>query len=105
MNKNINDMVEYTKECILSKDIIKNTNLNITLFCMAKGSELSEHTSTKEGIIYIIEGNGIFNLEGKYIEMKPGVLINMKEEVVHSIIAKENTSFILTLINSGGKLE
>ena len=35
--------------------------------------------------------------------MKSGVLIHMNSNAVHSIIVKENTSFILTLINLGGK--
>lgn len=92
-------MIEYPREGILSKDILKNKSMNITLFCMAKDSELSEHTSTRSGTVYVIEGNGIFNLEGKNIEMNKGVIIQMNENAVHSLKAKENTSFILTLIN------
>ena len=64
---------------------------------MAKGTEISEHTSTKEGTVYVIEGEGIFNLEGKDIDMKPGIFIFMKSNAVHSLKAKENTSFILSL--------
>ncbi|MFC2143690.1 cupin domain-containing protein [Candidatus Aenigmatarchaeota archaeon] len=64
---------------------------------MAKGTEISEHTSTKQGFIYVIEGDGIFNLEGKDIQMSSGVFIHMKENAVHSLQANENTSFILVL--------
>ena len=103
MDKNILSMIEYPREGILSKEIVKTSQLNVTLFCMAKDSELSEHTSTKEGTVYVLEGDGVFNLEGKDIVMKSGVLIHMNSNAVHSIIVKENTSFILTLINLGGK--
>ncbi len=96
MEKNIKELIEYPREGVLSKEIIKG-RLNTTLFCMAKQTEISEHTSTKQGIVYVIEGDGIFNLEGKDIEMKPGVLIQMKENAVHSLKAIENTSFILIL--------
>lgn len=95
MNEKINELIEYSKKGILSKDIVKNDKLNTTLFCMAKGTEISEHTSTKQGFVYIIEGNGIFNLEGKNITMSPGVFIYMKENAAHSLKASENTSFIL----------
>ena len=64
---------------------------------MAKGTEISEHTSTKEGFVYVVEGKGTFNLEGKKITMLPGVFIFMKKSVVHSLKAVENTSFILSL--------
>jgi|TARA_B100002003_G_C13899291_1_gene438186 nitric oxide dioxygenase len=99
MNEQINELIEYPKKGILSKDIVKNDKLNITLFCMAKGTEISEHTSTKQGFVYVIEGDGIFNLEGDDLTMSPGVFIYMKENAVHSLKAKKNTSFILTLTN------
>ena len=65
---------------------------------MAKGTEISEHTSTKQGFIYVIEGKGIFNLEGKSIIMKDGVIIFMKEKAIHSLNAEKNTSFLLVLM-------
>ncbi|MDO8667716.1 MAG: cupin domain-containing protein [bacterium] len=99
MIKKISELIEYPKEGILSKDIVKNDKLNITLFCMAKGTEISEHTSTKPGYVYVVEGRGNFNLLGEDIPMSKGVLIYMKENSIHSLRADENTSFILTLVN------
>ena len=95
-NKNIKELIEYSSDGIISKEIARD-KMNVSLFCMASGTEISEHTSTKQGIVYVVEGNGIFNLEGKEISMKPGTLIFMKENAVHSLKAKENTSFILAL--------
>lgn len=95
--KNIKELIEYPKEGILSKILFKNNKLDATLFCMSKGSELSKHTSTKQAIIFVIEGEGLFNLEGEKIEMKPSVFISMKKNAVHSLKAKENLSFILSL--------
>ncbi len=97
MYKNIKKLIEYPQEGILSKEIIKNKKLDVSLFCMAKGTEISEHTSTKQGFVYIIEGKGSFNLERKKIKMEEGVLINMKENAVHSLKAEENTAFLLAL--------
>ncbi|MAH01632.1 MAG: cupin domain-containing protein [Candidatus Woesearchaeota archaeon] len=97
MDEKINELIEYPKKGILSKEIVKNNKLNITLFCMAKGTGISEHTSTKQGFVYIIEGDGLFNLEGKDITMSSGVFIYMKDNATHSLKADENTSFILVL--------
>ncbi len=99
MNEKINKLIEYPKKGILSKDIVKNKKLTITLFCMAKETEISEHTSTKQGFVYVIEGDGLFNLEGKEIAMAAEVFIYMKENATHSLKANENTSFILVLTN------
>jgi nitric oxide dioxygenase len=97
MNKKINEMIEYPEEGIISKKIASNEGIDVNLFCMAKGTDISEHTSTKQGTVYVIEGDGVFNLEGKNIEMKEGVIIYMKKNAVHSLKANKNTSFILTL--------
>ena len=98
MDKNIKEMVEYPKEGILSKQIAKTKKQDVTLFCMAKDAELDEHTSTKQAFIYVVEGKGVFNLEGKEIKMLPGVIIFMKENAVHSLRAEENTAFIISLV-------
>jgi len=92
-------LIEYSKKGILSKVVTKSEKLNITLFCMAEGTDISEHTSIKSGFVYVIEGNGVFNLKGKEIIMSPGVLIQMNENAIHSLKATENTSFILVLTN------
>jgi len=100
MADKINKLIEYPKKGILSKDIVKSSKLNVTLFCMAKGTEISEHTSTKSGFVYVVEGKGVFNLEGEKILMAAGVFIYMKENSIHSLRADENTSFILSLVNT-----
>jgi nitric oxide dioxygenase len=96
--KNISELIGYSEGGILSKEMVKSENGGVTLFSMAKNTEISEHTSTKEGLVYIIEGEGVFSLEGKDIAMRPGVSIFLKKSVRHSIKAKENTSFLLFLI-------
>lgn len=90
-------MISYSKGGVTSKVIIKSDVLNVTLFCMAAGTDISEHTSTKEGTVHVLEGKGIFTLTGTNIKMKPGVLFHMSASMPHSIAAYENTSFLLTL--------
>lgn len=93
----LKELIEYPQQGIVSKEIIKNDNLDVGLFCMAKGTEMSDHTSTKEGTVLVVEGQGVFNLEGKDIEMLPNTLIHMKKNAVHSLKAETNLTFLLTL--------
>ncbi|MDP2925087.1 MAG: cupin domain-containing protein [Nanoarchaeota archaeon] len=97
MDIDILEKIEYTKEGILSKDIMNKSGLDISLFCMAKNTSISDHTSAKKAIVYVIEGDGIFNLKGKDILMKPGKIICMDKNALHNLKAKENTSFLLVL--------
>jgi nitric oxide dioxygenase len=95
--KNIKKLIEYPNEGILSKELLKNDKIDVTLFCMAAGTEIGDHTSTKSGFVQVVDGKGSFNLEGEDIEMVSGVFIPMKENAVHSLKAGENTSFLLVL--------
>ena len=94
---NIRKLISYSEGGITSKVILKSERMNVTLFCMAAGTDLSEHTSTKEGLVYVLEGEGTFTLEGKRIPILPDVLIHMKAGAVHSLAAEEDTSFMLVL--------
>jgi len=100
MDTKINDLIVYSEGGIMSKTVEKTEKMDVTLFSMAKGTEISEHTSRKQGFVYVVEGDGIFNLEGKDIMMLPGTFIYMTENAVHWLKAKENTSFILTLVSN-----
>lgn len=90
-------LITYSEGGIFSKVILKSQKQQITLFCMAKGTEISDHTSTKEGSVVVLEGKGVFRLEGEPISMQPGVIIFLKMDAIHSLHAEENTSFLLSL--------
>ncbi len=96
-SSNLRKLISYSEGGITSKVIVKTGTMNVTLFCMAAGTELSEHTSTKEGLVYVLEGKGTFTLEGKPLQMLPEVLIHMKSGAVHSLEVQEDTSFLLVL--------
>ena len=99
MVKNLNEMVEYPEQGILSKELIKTDKQEATLFCMAKGTAMSEHTSTREAIVYVLEEKGTFTLEEEEIPMIPGAYILMKKNAIHSLRSEENTTFVLSLCN------
>lgn len=96
--KNVKKLIVYSDGGILSKELFKTEKNNLTLFSMAKNTSLSEHTSTKECFVYIIEGRGIFNLVGEDVIMEEGVVIHLPKNALHSLKVEENTSFLLSLI-------
>jgi len=95
--KNIIEKINYSEGGITSKVVEQNTFGEVTLFSMADNTSMSEHTSTKAGYVYVIEGKGTFVLEGERIPMKAGVLISMEANAKHSLEAKDKTSFMLIL--------
>jgi len=97
ITKDLEKMMEFPKEGIFSKVLVKTAISNHTLMCLAKGSDISEHTSTREAAVTVLKGRGIFVLNGKKIKMKPGVFIFMPSNAPHSLSAKEDLAILLSL--------
>lgn len=95
--ENLEQMMEFPKQGIFSKVLVKTDISNHTLMCLAKGSDISEHTSTREAAVTVLKGNGTFILSGKKIKMKPGVFIFMPKNAPHSLSASENLAILLSL--------
>lgn len=96
----LRDKIEYPEAGILSKVLIKDTHCQYTLFCLTKGTEISEHTSPKNATINVLEGQGILTLEGKDIILEPGIFVFMPANAPHALQAQENLAFLLTLSES-----
>jgi quercetin dioxygenase-like cupin family protein len=95
--KNLNELMEFPREGIFSKVLVKTDTTNHTLMCLAKGSDISEHTSTREAAVTVLKGKGTFVLNGKKIKMQPGVLIFMPKNAPHALSAEENLAILLSL--------
>jgi nitric oxide dioxygenase len=95
--KSLFDTMGFPKEGVFSTVLAKGEFSNHTLMCLAKGTDISEHTSTKEGSVTVLKGKGIFVLNGQSIKMAPGMFIFMPKNAPHSLSAEEDTAFLLSL--------
>ena len=93
----LQDLIEYPTSGILSQVLLKDNNSQYSLFCLAAGTEIDEHTSTRNAVVTVVEGTGNLNLEGKDIALAPGVFVFMPANAPHALQAKDNLAFVLTL--------
>lgn len=96
-NVDLHKAIKFTKGGIVSTIIADGKKSEISLFCMAKGTAMSEHTSGREATVLVLKGKGTFNLAGKEIALAPGVLVFMPAKTRHSLAAKDNMAFLLYL--------
>jgi len=96
-NIKLDDLLQYPAEGIFSKVILKEENYQYTLMCLAKGSDIDTHTSTKNGCVQVLKGKGVFNLEGTDIPMEPGTFIFMPANAPHALRADEDLAILLSL--------
>ena len=93
----LNKEIKFSKNRIISTIIAEGKESEISLFCLARGTAMSEHTSGREATVQVLKGKGTFNLAGKEMALAPGVLIFMPAKTRHSLAAEENLAFLLYL--------
>lgn len=93
----LNDKIEYAETGILSKVLLKLPTCQYTLFCLAAGTDIAEHTSTRDAVVQVLEGEGILTLQGQGIQLKAGVFVFMPANAPHALQAETNLTFLLTL--------
>jgi quercetin dioxygenase-like cupin family protein len=97
---NLTDMIGYQTGSVVSREIIKKPNGNITLFAFDEGEELSEHTAPFDAIAHILEGEAEIKLSGKSNNLKEGEMIIMPANEPHSVKALRKFKMTLTMIKS-----
>jgi quercetin dioxygenase-like cupin family protein len=89
--------LEPPKDSIISKILLKNDALEVTLFAFAAGQELNEHTSAFPAIIEILEGEGSMGLGKEKVQLSRGTWIFMEPNLPHSLKAATPLKMLLTL--------
>jgi quercetin dioxygenase-like cupin family protein len=93
----LQDQIEYPEAGILSKVLLKDNSCQYTLFCLAAGTEISEHTATRNATVQVLAGKGQLTLEGQVISLQPGTFVVMPAHAPHAINAGEKLAFLLVL--------
>lgn len=92
------EMISVQEHSIVSRQIIKKPNGNVTLFAFDKDESLTEHTSPYEALVYVLEGKLVVTIGGQPHELGGGEIILLPPNIPHGLGAKEKTKMILTMI-------
>nr|VFK37431.1 MAG: nitric oxide dioxygenase [Candidatus Kentron sp. TC]VFK37648.1 MAG: nitric oxide dioxygenase [Candidatus Kentron sp. TC]VFK51537.1 MAG: nitric oxide dioxygenase [Candidatus Kentron sp. TC] len=96
-SKDLNEMMEFPEKGIFSKVLAKSASYHYTLMCLAQGTDIDTHMSTKAGVVQVLKGTGSFTLFDREIRMNPGVFIFMPKNAPHALQADEDLAILLAL--------
>ncbi len=82
---------------ILSQTLSNEGDIEFLLFAFAAGEQLSEHTSARPAIIYILEGEGELTVGVNTYPARPGTWLRMAPEIKHSLVARTPMQMALYL--------
>ncbi len=94
----LRDAVNYQDGSIVSRQIMKKPNGNITLFAFDKGQSLTEHTSPFEAVVNIVEGEMEIKIGGEPHTVNEGEMIILPPNIPHALTAQQKTKMLLTMI-------
>jgi len=94
----LNALVDYAADAIVSKTILDKAVGTITLFAFDQGQRLSEHTAPYHAVVQVVDGAGVFTIDGKDVEATTGQLLIMPANVPHAVYAAGKFKMLLTMI-------
>ncbi len=92
------DSIEYTSGGVISKQIVKSKEGNVTLFSFDKGQGLTEHSASYDALVQVIDGEVEIKIDGNPCQLRKGDCIIMPANVPHALHAVESFKMILTMI-------
>lgn len=94
----LSQLVDYSEGGVISKQILKNSVGNITLFSFDKGQGLSEHTAPFDAVVQVLEGKVEIKIGGDPLSLCEGDTVIMPANVSHALYAVEKFKMLLTMI-------
>jgi quercetin dioxygenase-like cupin family protein len=94
----ISDLIEYQKDSVVSKTLIKKEKGTITIFAFDQAQGLSEHTAPFDALVQVVDGKADILLNGKSNIVTEGEMIIMPANVPHALKAIEKFKMMLIMI-------
>lgn len=85
----LKDLVEYQPGQVVSKTLVQNSLVSMTIFSFDKGEEISSHSAGGDAMVTVLEGTGKFTVgDGTYL-LKAGETLIMPKGIPHAVYGEE----------------
>lgn len=91
-------LIEYNENAVVSKELIKHTTGTITIFAFDKGQGLSEHSAPFDAFLQVIDGEALITIGGEDHVVRKGQMIIMPADIPHAVKADQKFKMMLTMI-------
>ena len=93
----LKDEIEYQPGQVVSKTLVQNDKVSMTLFSFDKGEEISTHASGGDAMVTVLEGTGKFTVGGKEFLLTEGCTLVMPKDIPHAVYGQERFKMQLTV--------
>ena len=85
----LKDQVEYQSGQVVSKTLVQNELVSMTLFSFDKGEEISTHAASGDAMVTVLEGKGRFTVGGEVFYLEAGETLIMPKDIPHAVYGEE----------------
>lgn len=94
----LKEQVAYQEGQVVSKTLVQNGAVSVTLFSFAKGEEISTHESGGDAFVTCLDGVGQVTIDGVPYELQEGESIVMPAKHPTPVLGKENFKMLLVVV-------
>lgn len=82
---------------IVSRTLVQNSKLSMTLFAFEKDEEISTHAAGGDAMVTVLEGTGRFTVGGEVFLVSQGETLIMPKDIPHAVYGQERFKMLLTV--------
>lgn len=92
------DEVTYLDGQVVSKTLVQNSAVSMTLFAFDKGEEISTHASHGDAFVLCLDGKGKITIDEIDFYIEQGQTIVMPAEHPHAVFGEEQFKMLLVVV-------
>ncbi len=85
----LKNLVEYQTGQVVSKTLVQNEAVSMTIFSFDKGEEISTHASGGDAMVTVLEGTGRFTVGDQTFLLSEGETLVMPKDIPHAVYGEE----------------
>ena len=93
----LKDEVSYQKGQVVSKTLVQNDYVSMTIFSFDKGEEISTHAAGGDAMVTVLEGKGRFTVGDEVFYVEEGETLIMPKDIPHAVYGEERFKMQLTV--------
>ncbi len=94
----LREQIQYQPGQVVSRTLVQNDAVSVTLFSFDKGEEISTHESGGDAFVTCLDGVGRITIDGVEYELHQGESIVMPAKHPHAVFGKEQFKMLLVVI-------
>ena len=85
----LKELVEYQEGQVVSKTLVQNDYVSMTIFSFDKGEEISTHAAGGDAMVTVLEGKGRFTVGDEVFYVEEGETLIMPKDIPHAVYGGE----------------